>query len=159
MKREMCVPFQILSKRLKKCAVYTHSLYYTLTMIILKSSGVLFIPLHAEHGYNEGHGAQDKSHSVSLQKHCVLIDFLWTHGIDCLVLKHMSVYVYGICYLKTNTTHSYIMLGFLMVSFVKKIENIVHNCIAHLNDLSNERTFESADTNCIYLTTRVRSNH
>ena len=68
MKREMCVPFQILSKRLKKCAVYTHSLYYTLTMIILKSSGVfLFIPLHAEHGYNEGHGAQDKSHSVSLQ--------------------------------------------------------------------------------------------
>ena len=65
------------------------------------------MPLHAEvHGYNEWHGAQDKSHIVLLQI-LSLTTFLWTPGIDCVVTKHMNVYVYDICYLETDTTHSY----------------------------------------------------
>ena len=51
------------------------------------------MPLHAEvHGYNEWHGAQDKSHIVLLQI-LSLTTFLWTPGIDCVVMKHMNVYV------------------------------------------------------------------
>ena len=47
--------------------LHTHIPYYTLAVLTIKSSGVLFIPLlHAEHVYNEGHGVcHDKSHIVS----------------------------------------------------------------------------------------------
>ena len=50
--------------------------------------------MHAEHEYNEGHGAQDKSHIVSLFA-ISSANFCWTPGMDCLVMKYMSVYVYG----------------------------------------------------------------
>ena len=54
---------------LKELYCYTHTYipYYTLAVLTIKSSGVLFIPLlHAEHVYNEGHGVcHDKSHIVS----------------------------------------------------------------------------------------------
>ena len=75
-------------------------------MKIIKSSGVLFIPLHAEHEYNEGHGDQDKSRIVSLHV-MSSTNFRWTPGMDCLVMKYMSVCVCTVSYQKTDTTHSY----------------------------------------------------
>ena len=94
-------------------------------MIILKSTGVLFIPLHAEvHGYNEWHGAQDKSQKVLL--HILsLTTFLWTPGIDCVVTKHMNVYVYTIYVIWRRIPRIHIILGFLIVSFFEKIVNPV----------------------------------
>ena len=50
------------SKQYGKEVYCIHIPYYTLAIITIKSSGVLFIPLHAEHVYNEGHGVPMTSH-------------------------------------------------------------------------------------------------
>ena len=95
----------------KTCTVYYYTciLYHTLASDnnkIYWSLVYTIAPAHAEDIMKRM--VPKISYSiVSTQVLYLLTWFVWTPGIDCLVMKYMSMYVYGVCYLKTDTTHSY----------------------------------------------------